>query len=341
MNTEVIEGEARELEEPRALAVRQPDHALTISAGPKDMIAVATNLANALKDIVDKRKLYANISGRKFPTVEAWMTIGRMDNVVAREAEPPLRRDDGSYEAFVELIRLSDGMVIGRASALCGTQGDKPWDGRAEPHRRSMAVTRATSRAFRQQYSWIMALAGYEATPAEEMPDDADRDDEAGTETQDGEERLELLGRLGKSGTVRKGGASAYKLEPRVTPDGYAIGFRLEIDGDRDIPQVLAEGQLGAALYFATEGHPERMLGKHAKVKGRLFNVRPAGRRAFYRLVLTEIEALDFTLPAPVPDPAESGDATPEPAAEAESVPLFDADEDAAIDAAVEKAGAA
>ena len=33
-----------------------------------------------------------------------------------------------------------------------------------------MAITRATGKAFRLNYSWIMALAGYEPTPAEEMP---------------------------------------------------------------------------------------------------------------------------------------------------------------------------
>jgi hypothetical protein len=129
-------------------------------------------MATALKDVVEKQKLFAVIQGKKYPQVEAWMTIARMDNVVAREARPPIRRDDGSYEGFVELIRLSDGMVVGagRRSAARRTIG--PWATRGEPARRSMAVTRATSRAFRQQYSWIMALAGYEPTPAEEMPRD-------------------------------------------------------------------------------------------------------------------------------------------------------------------------
>ena len=34
-----------------------------------------------------------------------------------------------------------------------------------------MAQTRATGKACRLAFSWIMALAGYEPTPAEEMPD--------------------------------------------------------------------------------------------------------------------------------------------------------------------------
>ena len=87
---------------------------------PQTTLDLATGMANALKDVVEQQKLYSVISGKKYPNVEAWMIIGRMDNVVAREAEPPIKHDDGSYEAFVELIRLSDGLVVGRGSALCG-----------------------------------------------------------------------------------------------------------------------------------------------------------------------------------------------------------------------------
>jgi hypothetical protein len=48
---------------------------------------------------------------------------------------------------------------------------DEPtWAKRPGYARRSMAVTRATGKAFRLGFSWIMTLAGYEVTPAEEMP---------------------------------------------------------------------------------------------------------------------------------------------------------------------------
>lgn len=33
-----------------------------------------------------------------------------------------------------------------------------------------MAVTRATGKAYRLSYAWVMAMAGYETTPAEDMP---------------------------------------------------------------------------------------------------------------------------------------------------------------------------
>ena len=36
---------------------------------------------------------------------------------------------------------------------------------------RSMAQTRACAKAFRNVLSWVIVLAGYKATPAEELPD--------------------------------------------------------------------------------------------------------------------------------------------------------------------------
>jgi len=82
-----------------------------------------------------------------------------------------VEHDDGSYEATVELIRASDGAVIGRGSAICGMD-ESTWASRPRYARRSMAITRATGKAFRLGYSWIITLAGYAPTPAEEMTDD-------------------------------------------------------------------------------------------------------------------------------------------------------------------------
>lgn len=213
MTAETFEGEVVEVTD-RALVVQQPGQSLVASeADPGAMVAVASRLASALKDIVERQKLYAVISGKKYPQVEAWMTIARLDNVVAREPQPPIRHEDGSYEAFAELIRLSDGMVIGASSALCGTPDDKPWGGRSEPARRSMAQTRATSRAFRQQYSWIMALAGYEPTPAEEMPRDDDRPSAAAER-----EAANVTGKVTKAGN---------ELDLSLRSEPSRIGFKL------------------------------------------------------------------------------------------------------------------
>jgi hypothetical protein len=65
-------------------------------------------------------------------------------------------------------------MVIGGGTAVVGMDekdrdGKLTWGARPEYARRSMAVTRAAGKAYRLTLAWIMALAGFESTPAEEM----------------------------------------------------------------------------------------------------------------------------------------------------------------------------
>lgn len=138
--------------------------------GPAQLVQQATEVATVLGKVIKDRGLYKDIQGKKYVMVEGWSTLGGMIGVLPREVEVK-RHDDGAYEAVVELIRTSDGMVVGRASALCGMDEPK-WAKGAEYARRSMAVTRATGKAYRLGFSWIIKLAGYEATPAEEIPQD-------------------------------------------------------------------------------------------------------------------------------------------------------------------------
>lgn len=140
-------------------------------AGPAAVVAQATDVASELARIIDSRKLYTAIQGRKYVRVEGWSTCGAMLGIVPREVS--VTEAEGEYTATVELVRGSDGAVIGRASAICGM--DEPtWGKRPRYARRSMAVTRATSKAFRLCLSWIVSLAGYEVTPAEEMPEESE-----------------------------------------------------------------------------------------------------------------------------------------------------------------------
>jgi hypothetical protein len=76
--------------------------------------------------------------------------------------------EDGNVTAVVELVRMSDLGVVGRASAMVGVD-ENEWQKRPRFMRRSMAVTRATGKAFRLSLAWVVRLAGYEATSAEEM----------------------------------------------------------------------------------------------------------------------------------------------------------------------------
>lgn len=134
---------------------------------PTDMIGRASEIATALARVVKDRKLSRNISGREYVYVDGWSTMGAMIGILPREVSV-LEHDNGDFEATVELIRVTDGAVVGQGSAIVGYE-EATWKSRPRYAKRSMAITRATGKAYRLGFSWIMSLAGYATTPAEEM----------------------------------------------------------------------------------------------------------------------------------------------------------------------------
>jgi len=138
--------------------------------GPQAMVNRASEIATVLKDVIDKQGLFSIISGKKYVKHEGWSTLGTILGILPREQEV-VELQDGSYQAKVELYNLHTDQIVGQASAICGMD-EKRWKGADKYARRSMAVTRATGKAYRLGFGWIMALAGYEATPSEEVPDE-------------------------------------------------------------------------------------------------------------------------------------------------------------------------
>ena len=143
------------------------------ASNPQALVSGAAELASQLAVIIAKQNLATTIKGKRFVNVEGWTTLATMLGVTAREVSTI--EQEGVYIATVELVRMSDQAVISRASAECGSPDEldkygKPiWSTRPRYARRSMAQTRATGKACRLAFSWIMSLAGYEVTPAEEM----------------------------------------------------------------------------------------------------------------------------------------------------------------------------
>ncbi|ASF45227.1 hypothetical protein [Methylovulum psychrotolerans] len=143
------------------------------AANAAALVAGAAELAGQLACVIDKQHLATTIKGKRFVNVEGWTTLATMLGVTAREVATV--ESEGIYTAIVELVRMSDGACVSRASAECGSPDEldkygKPvWSTRPRYARRSMAQTRATGKACRLAFSWIMSLAGYEVTPAEEM----------------------------------------------------------------------------------------------------------------------------------------------------------------------------
>ena len=133
---------------------------------PEEIVARASSVATVLANVINEKKLYTVIGKKKYVQVDGWATLGAMIGILPRETKS--EKIDNGYLAFVELVRTTDGMIIGGASAIC-TREERNWSKRDEYALKSMATTRATGKAFRLGFSWIMNLAGYESTPAEEM----------------------------------------------------------------------------------------------------------------------------------------------------------------------------
>jgi hypothetical protein len=136
-------------------------------------IEQARTVARELARVVEECQLYVALRGsQRHVRVEGWLTLGAMLGLTAREVS--CTESDGIYTAVVEVVN-SRGHVLARASAECGApdeldrHGRPVWSERPRYARRGMAVTRATSRALRMALGWIMPLAGYSGTPAEDI----------------------------------------------------------------------------------------------------------------------------------------------------------------------------
>lgn len=133
----------------------------------------AKKLALELVDFVKENNLSVKIAGHDYLYVEAWQFIGMQlaltEVVQSCEQVMPmdLEKPEVKYKATVELIN-QHGTVLSRGFAWCSNKETKKksFDEYAVA---SMAQTRAIGKAYRNKFSWIVKMAGYEATPADEM----------------------------------------------------------------------------------------------------------------------------------------------------------------------------
>ncbi len=151
------------VEQPQSMTLFRSDE-------PDEIIARATSTAGSLAKVIRSQKLAVTISGREHVRVEGWTLLGTLLGVFPYLVWARPMENDGqpawAWEARCE-ARTMDGRVVGSAEAMC-SRSEKTW-ANSDYALRSMAQTRATSKALRQPLGFVMALAGFEATPAEEM----------------------------------------------------------------------------------------------------------------------------------------------------------------------------
>lgn len=160
---------------------------------PGDVLEDARAAAVKLREFLDKTDAVQKYGDREHVMNEGWQFVAAMFGTTARAVGEPSHVEfggDHGFRASCELVQIATGKVLARATALCMT--DEPlWKTRpkykwvegkegfhkepdgVEPvthqSRSSMAQTRASSKSMAMVFRWIVLVAGYSPTPAEEM----------------------------------------------------------------------------------------------------------------------------------------------------------------------------
>lgn len=165
---------------------------MSVSRKPEAVIAEARDAANALKKLLDAKPNPVKMNGETYLEFEDWQTLGKFYGVAVKVASTAYIEYGGvrGFEARAVVVDMRTGTEISAAEAMCLNDEDK-WSTRSkyewktvqgvrvkekvgeEPvplfQLKSMAQTRACAKALRNVLAWVVVLAGYKPTPAEEL----------------------------------------------------------------------------------------------------------------------------------------------------------------------------
>lgn len=122
-------------------------------------------MASVLKDYIRKNDLSVTIANRQYVMVEGWQFAGGLMGLNPRIVDVK-ELGANRWMAQAEIVDKT-GRVVATGYALCSkSEGKKAsFD---EYAILSMAQTRAIGKAYRNLVGWVVKMAGFEATPAEE-----------------------------------------------------------------------------------------------------------------------------------------------------------------------------
>jgi hypothetical protein len=141
------------------------------TSDPAGALAQMTQVAKTLEKVVRDQRLIVSIGSSEHVRVEGWTFLGSLLGVfpVVVWTRPVLDESGATigWEARCE-ARTRAGEIVGAAEAEC-LRSERTWGKRDDYALRSMAQTRAVSKALRLPLGFVMQLAGFNPTPAEEM----------------------------------------------------------------------------------------------------------------------------------------------------------------------------
>jgi len=147
-----------------ALAKNETAELMSMPVNPDTVIKEASKAAAALKKVLEKKPNKVMINKEQYLTFEDWQTLAYFYGyTVGATATDKI---DGGYSATAKVWK--GGVQVSGAEASC-TADEPNWKNKPDFQLRSMAQTRACAKALRNVLAWVAVLAGYAATPAEEM----------------------------------------------------------------------------------------------------------------------------------------------------------------------------
>ncbi len=166
--TEIIEGELISTD----LVYQPPQNDVSIwgTTDPGEIIQEATRVAEPLAQVVRKQELAKRIGQSEHVKVEGWTLLGSMLGVFAvPDGDPEIVEIEGAFGFKAKMKAVTrNGDVVGGGTSYC-LRSEERWRNADVYAMSSMAQTRATSRALKGPLGFVMKLAGFESTPAEEM----------------------------------------------------------------------------------------------------------------------------------------------------------------------------
>ena len=229
-----------------------------------ELIKSAVAIATPLKQFIKDQGLYRFLGGDK-PHVyaEGWAFMGTIlglgPQLVNTESFPVAGKPDEYGEQFrvtVAWVRISDQQMVCSAAGICGGITEPDWHQRPiykkeggkyvyqngqkvilgyrpvpAHQRRSMAETRASSKALRLGFSWVMTIAGYNPTPMEEFTQDQVEEHEAPPPRPEGKDPLHRKPQATKPKQIKARFAGTCKICSGDFAEGDDIAFHKDSSG--------------------------------------------------------------------------------------------------------------
>lgn len=161
---------------------------LSVTRDPNEVLLQAKKAAMVLADVIKNKKKPVLFNGEQYLEYEDWATVARFYNVTAKIVDTRYVQFGNvqGFESRAVAFHGITGQEISCAESMCLNDEDN-WSTRPKYEwkenektkvgdvsvplfqLRSMAQTRACAKVLRNVFSWVVVLAGFKPTPAEEM----------------------------------------------------------------------------------------------------------------------------------------------------------------------------